>query len=191
VLPSIDQCVHLVSGSAAAGQLMGAGARKRIYRSDDTLTSGPCDPDPARQLELRRAWDREAAPGIAFRNPVSLEDLRTAIEGGDPVVLWGTRAFSDLVWLWWALDGLRRIGAGGSRFYVARPHAEEPWLTVGHLKPAEVLVALAAARPVTEDEWREGARLWLAFASPSPLAFDEARRTGSSALTAASAGGRV
>ncbi|MEO8551804.1 MAG: hypothetical protein ABI678_17630 [Kofleriaceae bacterium] len=179
--PSVEEAIHLVSGSAARGQLMGAGARKRIFGSDDMLTSGPCDVDPVRHAALRRAWDLEAAVA-PFRSPLDLADLRAAIAGDEPVVLWGTRSFSDLVWLRWALDGLGRIGAEGPRCWLARPDDDDPRLMVGHFTPDEVRIALAAARAITVDQWREGAELWIQYASPSPLRFDEARRRGSSAF---------
>ncbi len=177
----MEEAIHFVSGSAARGNLMGAGARKGIY-SDDRLTSGPCDVDPDRHAELRRAWDTEAAPGINWRDPLDLATLGAAIARDEPIVLWGTRAFSDLVSLWWVLDGFGRIGAARSRFFLARPHSEHPFVTLGHLTSAAARIALAAARPVTDDEWRAGAELWLQYASASPLAFDQARRRGSSAF---------
>ena len=174
--PSFAEAIHLVSSSSAAGWVLHAGAqRKRIRGTDDCLTSGPCSVDPARHEELRRAWDTDG-----YRHPLGLGALRAAIAGDEPVVLWGTRAFSDLVWLWWALHGLGHIGASGSRFFLARPNADDPLTTVGGCGPDETPIALAAARPITRDEWREGADLWIKYASPSPLAFDEARRTGSS-----------
>jgi hypothetical protein len=85
-----------------------------------------------------------------------------------------------LVWLCWALDGLRRIGAEGERFFLARPRPQDPQETAGGCSPDEARSALEAAKPITDDEWREGSDLWLKFASPSPLAFDEARRKCSS-----------
>ena len=180
--PSLEEAIHLVPGSAAAGQLIGMRAGiKRIYRSDDRLTSGPCDVDPVRHAELRRAWDTDGVP-YAWRSPFDLADLRAAIAGDDPVVLWGTCAYLDLVWLWWALDGLGRIGAAGPRCFLARPHSEAPYVAMGGLPPDAARIALAAATPITGDEWREGAELWIQYASPSPLAFDETRRRGSSAF---------
>jgi hypothetical protein len=174
--PTFAEAIHLVSSSSAAGHLLAAGAsRARIRGSDDRLTSGPCDVDPVRHEELRRSWDTEG-----WHHRLGLEELRAAIAGDAPVVLWGTRAYSDLVWLWWELDALRRIGAEGERFFLARPRAQDPQETVGGCSPAEARIALDAAKPITDDEWREGSELWLKFASPSPLAFDEARRTGSS-----------
>lgn len=178
-MPSFAEAVHLVFSDSAMGCLLQAGARRpRIHGSGDQLTSGPCDVDPVRHEELRRAWDAEnSVPGSNHR--VGLERLRAMIAGDDPVVLWGTRAFSDLVSLWWALDGLRRVGAEGPRFFLARPHPDDPLTTVGGSTPDEARVALAAAKPITDDEWREGAELWRKYASSSPLAFDEARRNGS------------
>lgn len=174
--PTFAEAIHLVSSTSAAGNVLQAGApRTRIRGSDDRLTSGPCDVDPVRHDELRRAWDTER-----WKRPLGVEGLRAAIAGDAPVVLWGTRAFSDLTWLWWALDGLGRIGAEGPRFFLARPDPEDPLATVGGSRPDEARIAFAAARPITGDEWREGSELWIKYASPSPLAFDEARRTGSS-----------
>ena len=170
------EAIHLVSSDSAAGCLKQAGApRTRIHFSNDRLTSGPCDVDPVRHEELRRAWDTEG-----WTRRLRLDDLRAAMTGDEPVILWGTRAYSDLVWLWWALDGFGRIGAEGTRFFVARPHPEDPRSTTGGSSPDQARTALEAARPISADEWREGADLWIKFASPSPLAFDEARRRGSS-----------
>lgn len=170
------EAIHLVSSGPGSGNLIQAGAqRRRIHYSDDRLTNGRCDVDSVRHEELRRAWDTEG-----WIRRLDLEALRAAIAGDEPVVLWGTRAFSDLVWLWWALDGLGRIGAEGPRFFLARPQPQDPLETVGGSTPDEARIALAAARPITGDEWREGADLWIKYASPSPLAFDEERRRGSS-----------
>jgi hypothetical protein len=181
VAPSIAEAIHLVSGTAGAGQLKGAGARKGIH-SDDRLTSGPCDVDPVRHTELRRTWDLEVAPYIEWRSALDLAKLRTVIAGDAPIVLWGTRAYANLVWIWWALDALGHIGVERSRCFLARPHADDPFAIVGMFGADETRHALAAATAITDDQWREGIDLWMKFASPSPLAFDEARRQGSSAF---------
>jgi hypothetical protein len=177
--PSIADAIHLVFSDSGMGCLLGAGAkRSRVHGSGDALTSGPCDVDPARHEKLREAWDIERGwPGSGHR--IGLERLRTMIAGVEPVVLWGTRAYLDLVWLWWALDALRRIGAERSRFFIARPAPADPLSGCGGSTPDEAHVALAAATPIRDDEWREGAELWSEYASSSPLAFDEARRNGS------------
>jgi hypothetical protein len=177
--PAIADAIHLVFSDAGMGQLLRAGAtRARVHGSGDALTSGPCDVDPVRHEKLREAWDAER-DWSGWSHRVGLERLRAMIVGDEPVVLWGARAYLDLVWLWWALDGLRRIGAGGPRFFLARPAPDDPLTTCGGSTPDEARIALAAARPITDEEWREGAELWSKYASPSPLAFDEARRNGS------------
>lgn len=178
MLPSFEEAIHLVSSGPAAGCVMQAGAKRaRIRDTDDRLTSGPCDADPERHLELRRVWDADG-----WRRPRGLEHLRAAIAGDQPVVLWGTRAFADLVWIWWAMDGLGRIPVEPQRLFLARPRPGDPQDTVGGSTPDEARAALATASPILGDVLREGAELWRRYASPSPLAFDEARRRGSSAF---------
>jgi hypothetical protein len=180
VAPSIRDAIHLVEGSSAMGWLMSMRV-KRGARTDDRLTSGPCDIDPDRHAELRRRWDREVAPGVEWRSLLDLAALRQRIDDDALVVLWGTRAYSNLVWMWWALDALERIGVARSRCVLARPHSDDPFAIVGAFDADEMRDAFAAATEATEDQWREGRELWIKFASPSPLAFDEARRRGSSA----------
>jgi hypothetical protein len=179
--PSIETAIHLVAGSAGAGWVKAIGAKRGIA-SDDRLTSGPCDVDPVRHAELRRAWDTEVAPYTEWRSALDLAKLRTVIAGDAPIVLWGTRAYSDLVWIWWALDALDRIGAARVRCWLARPHCDDPYARVGMFDADAMREAFAAATAVTAEQWREGAELWSKFASPSPLAFDEARRRGSRAF---------
>jgi len=183
VPPTFAEAIHLVFSDSGMGCVLMAGARRaRIHGSGDSLTSGPCDVDPVRHEELRQAWNIACGHMPDAGHLFGLERLRAAIAGDAPVVLWGTRAFADLVWLWWALDGLRRLGAEGPRFFLARPDADAPLTTVGGSTPDDARVALLAARPITDDEWREGAALWRAYASSSPLALDGARRTGSTAF---------
>jgi hypothetical protein len=177
VAPSIAEAIHLVSGSAAAGWVKAIGAKTGIT-SDDKLTSGPCDVNPVRHAELRRTWD-----GAEFRRPFDLERLRGAIAGEAPIALWGTRAYSDLVWIWWALDALDRIGVARSRCWLAQPYSDDSYAIVGMFDADEMRAAFSAATPITDDQWREGGELWSQFASPSPLAFDEVRRRGSSAFS--------
>lgn len=177
--PTFAEAIHLTSSDSAMGCLIRAGARRPlVHGTGERLTSGPCDVDPARHEALRQAWDTErGVPG--WRHRIGLDRLRDMIAGEEPVVLWGTCAFPDLVWRWWALDGLARVGADGPRFFLARPHPDDSLTTAGGSTPDEARAALAAARPITDDEWREGIELWRKYASSSPLSFDEARRNGS------------
>lgn len=176
VPPSFPEAIHLVSSDSAAGCVKFCGGRPAyIHYTNDQLTVGPCDQDPERHLELRRTWHAEED----WKRLFGLEDVRAAIAGDRPVVLWATRAFSDLLWLWWALDGLGRIAADRQQIFLARPRPEDPLECVGGSTPDEARPALAAATRVLDNELREGAELWMQYASPSPVAFDEARRRGS------------
>jgi hypothetical protein len=140
----------------------------------ERLTIGPCDVDPERHVELRRAWDAEA-----LSETFGLDDLRAAVAGELPVVIWATRAYDELVWLWWILDGLARLHRPP---FVARPVLADPLETVAGATPEEGRAALRVARALRDDEIREGCELWRLYASPEPLAFDEARRRGSQAF---------
>ncbi|MDQ3365552.1 MAG: hypothetical protein M3680_09000 [Myxococcota bacterium] len=87
--PTFAEAIHLVSSDSGAGGLLAAGARRtRIRHSNDCLESGPCDVDPVRHEELRSSWDVEG-----WHHRLGLEELRAAIAGHAPVVVWGTRAY--------------------------------------------------------------------------------------------------
>lgn len=173
--PNLIEAIHLVSSDSAAGHVRRVGVpRKHIRILSELLTIGPCDVEPERHVALRRTWNAEES-----RETFGLDDLRAAVAGELPVIVWATRAYADLVWLWWVLDGLRRFGPLPQPMFLARPRLDHPLLTVGGATVEEALAALADAHPLQDDELREGAELWKLYASPVPLAFDEARRRGS------------
>jgi hypothetical protein len=173
--PALIDAIHLMPDDSAAGLVRQVGVpRKHIRILSELLTVGPCDVDPERHVALRRAWNSEES-----REPFGLDDLRAAVADELPVIVWATRAYADLVWLWWVLDGVGRLGLLPRPVYVARPRLDHPLSTVGGATVEEALAALADAHPLQEDELREGAKLWKQYASPVPLAFDEARRSGS------------
>jgi hypothetical protein len=130
-----------------------------------------------RHVELRRAWN--AAIGVEYLETFGLDDLRAAVAGDRPVVVWATRAYADLVWLWWIVDGLGRLGPLAQPPLLVDPKPDDPRDTVGGITPDAGRAALAVARAISNDELREGAELWRLYASPDPRAFDEARRRGS------------
>jgi hypothetical protein len=177
--PTIIDAIHLVSSDSAAGNIMPAGMpRKHVRILSEQLTIGPCDVDPVRHVELRRAWNAEI--GDEYLETVGLDDLRAAVAGDPPVVVWATRAYADLVWLWWILDGLGRLGPLAHPPLLVQPKCDDPRHTVGGITPEAGRAALAGARAISDDEFRDGAELWRLYASPDPRAFDEARRKGSS-----------
>ena len=176
------EAIHLVSSDSAGGLVKqvvkpDGVPRKNVKILSEQLTIGPCDVDPVRHVELRRAWN--AAIGDEYLETFGLDDLRAAVSGDRPVVVWATRAYADLVWLWWILDGLRRIGPLAQPQLLVRPKPDDPRDTVGGTPPEKGVAAVADARAISDDELREGAELWKLFASPDPRALDEARRRGS------------
>ena len=111
--PTLTKAIHLVSSDSASGHVKqvvkpDGVPRKNIRILSEQLTVGPCDVDPERHVELRRAWNTEI--GDEYLETFGLDDLRAAVAGDRPVVVWATRAYADLVWLWWILDGLGRLG---------------------------------------------------------------------------------
>jgi hypothetical protein len=172
------EAIHLVSSDSASGHVKQAtklaGLPRQVRILGERLTVGPCDVDPQKHVELRRAWNAEEGD-----ETFGLDELRVAIAGDLPVVVWATRAYPDLVWLWWILDGLKRIGPRTHPTMFVRPKPDDPLSTVGGIAPEAGREALTVARRISDDEFREGAELWRLFASPDPRAFDEARRRGS------------
>jgi hypothetical protein len=151
--------------------------RKNVRILSEQLTIGPCDVDPVRHVDLRRAWN--AKIGDRYLETFGLDDLRAAVAGDRPVVVWATRAYADLVWLWWILDGLERMGPRAHPPILVQPKLEDPLSTVSGVTLKAGRAALAVACAISDDELREGAELWRLYASPDPRALDEARRRGS------------
>jgi len=175
---TMTEAVHLVSCESAAGSIMQAGApRKNVKILSEELTVGPCDVDPKEHVELRRAWNAEM--GDEFLKTFGLDELRAAVAGDLLVVVWATRAYPDLVWLWWILEGLGRIGPFAQPPLIVRPVPDDPRETVGGVPPEVSRAAFAGVRAISGAEFLEGAELWRLFASPDPRPFDEARRQGS------------
>lgn len=178
---SISGAIHLVSTDSGGGHVKVAtrlaGLRRHLHVLNEQVSIGPCDVDTERHFDLRRAWNAEI--GHEYKNTFGLCELREAIHGDLPIVIWATHAYSDLVWLWWILDGLVQLGPLASPPVIVRPIADDPHEDVGGIDPAKGVDALAVACPISEDEIREGAELWKLFASPDPRDFDEARRRGS------------
>jgi hypothetical protein len=177
----MTHAIHLVSGGSAAGHVRhGTGAtRADLLCAHDLLTVGPCDADPERHLELRRAF--RSGPDDWMR-PLAPEELRAAVASDRPIGGWATTTYDDVVWLWWALDTLGRLGAERQRIVLSRPRPADPHANVGGSTPDEGQAALTAATGVSDEQLHDAAELWRRFASPSPLAFDEGRRRGSAAF---------
>src|SRR5215470_6456808 len=120
--PPLDKAKHLIFGNSAAGHLRRAGVNKQdIHFTTDTLSVGPCSSDPEVHRELRRAWTSEWEDRI-----LTLDDIRAALSADRPLIVWASRGYSELVWLFCVLDGLRRLGADCERVFLARPEPSGP-----------------------------------------------------------------
>jgi hypothetical protein len=180
---TITDAIHLVSSDSASGHVRQLGVPKKHVRIlSERLAIGPCDVDPERHVELRRAWNAEDPGGRDAT--FGLDELRATVAGDLPVVVWASRAYADLVWLWWIIDGLVRFGPLAPSPILVRPEAgaDDRLETVGGITLEAGRAALVVARAISDDEFREGAELWRLYASPDPRAFDEARRRGSQAF---------
>jgi hypothetical protein len=70
-----EGAIHLVSSDSAAGCLLQLGVKRAQIRiAMDYLTVGPCDRDPERHRELRRAW----AP-VESMGPYGFDDVGAAM----------------------------------------------------------------------------------------------------------------
>jgi hypothetical protein len=99
--------------------------------------------------------------------------------GADGLVVWTSAAWSDRCYTWCLLDTLERIGVPRAKVIVSQPEAEVDWLSMGATAPERLRAGFDAAAPLDDAFADESIALWRKFASPSPLAFDEARRRGS------------
>src|SRR5689334_17811679 len=171
----LEDAIHLTHGDAAAQLLLNLGAtRVRVRR--DLLTVGPCDVDPEQHRTLRREfWTGEPVMASGMPGVDADEDLRREVAGG-PVVIWASRAWSDLTYLWSVVDALVRIGV--ERPYLVRPTGDDPTMPMGGLPPARVRAAFDDVALLTDDVGRSCLAFWNAYASPEPIAFDELRRRG-------------
>jgi hypothetical protein len=162
--------IHIVHGDSAGGTLRLALPNASVLVRRDLLTIGPCHLEPVEHRRLRlRHWGVEAEPHEPF------EAFQSEI-GARPIVLWSTHAWSDCCYTWLVLDDLTRLGVTRERIRVARP-AGKFSCSLGTFPPDAL--ASASIEDCTQDFIDEGVALWRAYASPSPLAFDELHHRGS------------
>ncbi len=173
-MSGLENAMHLAHGESAANHIQAVTGSARCTR--DLLTRGPCDADPTRHQALRAAywgvtdWDTGLGPELA------------ALPPAQPIVIWATSAWSDQLWLWWTLDVVSRHDIARERLWWAQPRTDHPLASAGAAPPDELRVAVTRAQPISDAQLAGGASLWLKYADPSPLAFDQARRTGSPAF---------
>jgi hypothetical protein len=174
------EAIHITHGDSAAAGLRALGALRVLVRRD-LLTVGRCDVDPALHRQARmEQWhiDAEAADGGLLGDEL-VDALR--MMGAGPVVLWTSPAWSDRCHTWCLLDVLARRGVGRDRLFRAQAVADDPARSLGAVPGTRLQAALVESVPLPADFADEGVALWKAFAAPTPLPFDEARRRGSPA----------
>jgi hypothetical protein len=181
--PTLADALHIAHGDAAADGLAAAGARHRVVRRD-LLTVGPCDVDPERHRAARVAfWGPPPAdfptepPGVDHDDALRAQ---LAAHAGKPVVVWATRAFSDLTYLWALVDALARVGA--ARPWLVRPAHADPTLAMGAITPDALLQASADVAPLDEAVARSCVDFWHAYAAADPTAFDQLRLRGAAVV---------
>jgi hypothetical protein len=193
----IDEPVHVILGSSAAGSLRQLGGRESIILHDH-LCPGPCDVNPARHLRKRRDYllgyvepfdrDRRAHCNAVAENLLGgrqFAERIAAYPSDRPVVFWTSPAWTDRLAFWWALDALKNGPVRPGRCWVAEPRlpAEyHPPQSLGAFPPREFKAAFAVLRPLTTKTAQAGAGLWQKYAAASPVAFDRARRTPSASF---------
>jgi hypothetical protein len=180
--PTFEEAVHFTHGDAAAATLQSLGARNILVRRD-LLTVGPCDVDPARHAALRaQYWGGWPQTPTGLPGADGDEALRAglAANGAAPIVVWASRAWSDLTYLWSLIDALARVGA--ERPWIVRPVADEPTVSMGGVPAERVRRAFDGVELLQEEIARSCVNFWHAYADPSPLGFDALRRRGATVV---------
>jgi hypothetical protein len=191
----MDEPVHLMVGDSAGGTILNVRPRRDGIVARDNLAWGPCDADPVRHGEIRRAfwraaqrerdrragqWSSRADLTISDRDDAGLFAARIrAFPEGRPLLFWTTEAWMDSLWFWWALDAIERAGVSRERCWVARPAAVgAPDDCLGFFAEVALNEAFDRRTPLDAGLFRSGAALWRKFAAASPAGFDPARRQG-------------
>ena len=122
---------------------------------------------------------REAVDGL-----VGLEDFRKQLSKCPtaPIILWAAPIWSERCHLWWTLDALGALGIPRERLWLAEPRGRLAGLGLGACSPENLRAVYDDCVPLSAEMAEEGSALWRAFASSSPLEFDQARLRGSKAF---------
>ena len=127
---TLTEAIHLVSSDSAACHVIQVGApRKHVRILSERLTIGPCDVDPERQVELRRAWNADGPGGQIVRSvstiyarPWSAICLLSSGRRGRMRTSSGAGGFWT-GWDGWARVFIRRSRRGLSSMIRSRPPA--------------------------------------------------------------------
>jgi hypothetical protein len=147
----LRDAIHLVCGDSAAWTLRAAGLNVRV--DPDVMAVGPCDRDPLRHSQLRRAFWRSEFRLIGWPLP-SWREVRWPRQGA--VALWTSIWLVDRLFFWRAVDRLKDVE-------LWRVEARAPG--VGAMAREATAVRLAAASRMSRSEIAAARRTWAAFTS--------------------------
>jgi hypothetical protein len=192
---TFEDAVHVIHGESAACSLKILGCREIIILNDP-MFPGPCDIDPVRHIQKRKA--NLLSYGELFHGPHAegrqeiwsqiAQDLPDASDlvrrlmafHNKPIVLWASENFSDRLNLWWILETLCKGEVDLDDYWVAEarwPHTESPYYprsSLGGFTPAELAQAFADRSKLNRRIGHVGATLWKKFASSCPREFNKA-----------------
>jgi hypothetical protein len=190
----IDEAVHIFPSDLSVGPFGGCD----VIVLRDNLIWGPCDPDPTRHAELRRAfwleWHLERTWALSARLEQQYHDelvteLFSAFElaaalshypEDRSVVLWTVAAWMERLSLWWMLDAIRQAGLNRERFWIAQPQQDDSGaFSLGCVCSERLTEAFANRIRLSAGMLQSGASLWQKYSAASPRAFDAMRRKGS------------
>ncbi len=113
--PALGDVIHLAHGDSTSGHLRLLGA-KSVVGGRDSVTTGPSSARPAQHSALRASYWRgfyrrlamrfDAGRGVA--SATSLSKVLARRRADQPVVLWSSGLWADLLFHWWACDALIR-----------------------------------------------------------------------------------
>jgi hypothetical protein len=151
----------------------------------DNLAVGPSSRSPKLHPKIReRYWRAEYARGAA-RVEDDLGDLVTLLgapalvgrisnAGANPIQLWGSGFWSDLLFLGWLFDAVRdRKGEWSNAMLAGDLRATMP---LGWLNPEQLYPLGRDARQVTPQLRQAFIEVWRAFTEPTPKPLEELRR---------------
>lgn len=185
--------LHVIRGDSAGGALKSAGA-SAIIALPDNLACGPSSRSWSAHPTLReRYWRGEYAtthPGVVLTdtmggwNPSKTWGAdfsllgrdgflaKTRVGGPRSATLWSSGVWSDLLFLAWTVDALRR-----TQVEVRLAGDMKSTMPLGWLNP-EQLSPLATTAVNLPDEVRLALKdMWFAFTAPAPDALEAMRRS--------------
>lgn len=174
--------VHVVRGDSPGGALKSAGA-KRLVAVPDDLAVGPSSRSVRLHPKIReRFWRAEAA---AMQHPhadelgdvgelVGADAVIREVGADDPIYLWCSGFWSDLLFLGWLLDASKGGGPAWDAPMLAGDLRQS--MPLGWWNPDQLYPLARAARPLPANTRAELIEVWRAYTEPSPTRLEYLRQ---------------